>query len=358
VPDLLTEITEIVTGLGMTGFDNPEEALAARPSVMENVTEAHWDRLDAAWAEKLQPQAFADAWANGRAFFESADGLRGRVPIKIEWKGSHQPPGFDFIPVDLRIDHVYLVSCKYLSKILANSSPSNLFMRRLADRTAAADTTSWYAVTAPREYEYFYSCVRRYVGQHLLPATPQELTPAQTARIQSACGRTWPKPLAPVWAEFSLAVASESASRWLAVLPTPARREEMVWRLLRLNASSYFVLGSSGSGPIRLRIGTPWDWRQTFVFRNLQLTAVAAGQPKVVWSAQLVDTRNGVERCVNGHVEIRWAHGRFSSVEAKIYLDTPHTQVPGYFPLSSPGEVTGEVTGAVTGDASGQARLL
>jgi hypothetical protein len=336
VPELLTEITEIVTGLGMTGVDSLERALAARPAVMRNVTPDHWDRLDATFAEQTHATAFSDAWANGRSFLRSPDGLRGRVPTLIEWKGSHQPPGFDFIPVDLRIDHVYLVSCKYQSKILANSSPSNLFLRRLADRTAGPDTASWYAVCAPDEYQYFYSCVRRQVGRALLPMTPQELTPAHTARIRSACGRTWPAPLAPIWGEFSLAVAAASVARWRQQLHTPARREEMLWRLLRLSPSSYFVLGSSDAGPLRLRIGTPWDWRQSFSLECLQLEAVPAGQPKVTWSARLVEKGNGSERLVDGHVEIRWAHGRFASVEAKIYLDTPHADVPGYSPLGSP----------------------
>jgi hypothetical protein len=42
----------------------------------------------------------------------------------------------------------------------------------------------------------------------------------------------------------------------------------------------------------------------------------------------------GEERTVEGHVELRWSHGRFSGPpEAKVYLDTPHEQVPGYHPL-------------------------
>ena len=44
------------------------------------------------------------------------------------------------------------------------------------------------------------------------------------------------------------------------------------------------------------------------------------------------DTRT--ERVVDGHVEVRWSHGRFAGrPEAKVYLDTHHAEVPGYFPL-------------------------
>jgi hypothetical protein len=43
---------------------------------------------------------------------------------------------------------------------------------------------------------------------------------------------------------------------------------------------------------------------------------------------------SGAERVVEGHVEGRWSHGRFQGApEAKVYLDTPHAEVPGYHPL-------------------------
>jgi hypothetical protein len=336
MPDLRTEITEIVTGLGMTGIDALPDALAARPAVMRNVEPHHWDRLDGALEDGLHRSEFDSAWANGRTFLESPDGLRGREPLLIEWKGAHQPPGFDFLPVDLRIDHVFLVSCKYQSKVLMNSSPSNLFQRRLSDRLAGADNGSWYTSCSPDEYQHLYSCIRRYVGQQLLPPTVEALTAQHVARIRTACSQAWPTPLAPIWAEFSLAVAVQSAARWRHQLQTPLRREEMLWRLLRLNGSTYFLLGSSEAGPIRLRIGTPWDLRQHFTMQDLDLAAVPAGQPKVSWTAHLTGNHTGDCHRVDGHVEVRWAHGRFSSVEAKIYLDTPHGQVPGYVPLVSP----------------------
>lgn len=334
MPELLTEITEIVTGLGMLGYQSVDEALADHPETLKNVTADHWARLDAARSDDLHAEAFEAAWENGRIFLESADGLRGRLPVIIEWKGPHRPPGFDLIPADLRVDHVYLVSCKYQSRILSNSSPSNLFDRRLADRTTSGGPGSWYAVCAPEAYEHFYSCVRRHVGQHLLPSTTDGLQPSHVWRIRDTCRGRWPERLAPLWSEFSLEVASASADRWLAQLPTPARREEMMWRLLRLSPAPYFVLGSSADGPMRLRIGTPWDWRQQFALEDLVIVPVAAGQPRVDWTAQVSEKTTGAIHEAKGHVEVRWAHGRFSSVEAKIYLDTPHADVPGYFSLS------------------------
>ena len=83
---------------------------------------------------------------------------------------------------------------------------------------------------------------------------------------------------------------------------------------------------------MRLRIDTPWDWRQRYRLRRLEVGAQPGGQPRVAWS--VVYDGDGAERTVRGHVEIRWSHGRFAQApEAKVYLDTPHDQVPGYHPL-------------------------
>ncbi len=52
----------------------------------------------------------------------------------MEWKGTGRAPGDEVAPIDLRVDHVYLVSCKYLSKILFNVSPAHIFDDLLVGR--------------------------------------------------------------------------------------------------------------------------------------------------------------------------------------------------------------------------------
>jgi hypothetical protein len=85
---------------------------------------------------------------------------------------------------------------------------------------------------------------------------------------------------------------------------------------------------------LRLRIATPWDWRQEFRLTEFDVAAEAAGQPRVGWRALVRQRHTGLQRLVTGHVEIRWSHGRFAGPpEAKVYLDSPHAEVPGYIPL-------------------------
>ena len=121
----------------------------------------------------------------------------------------------------------------------------------------------------------------------------------------------------------------------------------MVWRLLRLQAAPYFVLGATVAGePLRYRVGTPWDFRSRFAVKSFDAWPDSAGQPMVRWRAEVTEraTDRGEpdprlpldrRRVIEGHVEIRWTHGRFSGApEAKVHLDTHPHEVPGYFPLS------------------------
>lgn len=332
--DLRTTITEVVTGLGMTGLDDIDDALAARPRSLVDVSPELWDHLGEAWSRPSQRQAFVAAWTNGRRFLEARDGLRGREPLIIEWKGSHRAPGDEVVPADLRVDHVYLVSCKYLSQIVINASPAHLFERLLAGGhgTRGGD---WYQQIAPAEYQALYDATREELRAGALPGLVADLGSGDRTLLRKALRRTWPPTLEGTYAAFVDAVARGSARVWSAALDRTRDRERMLWRLLRIGSAPYFVLGSSPRGSLRLRIATPWDWRQHFELRTFEVEARPGGQPMVGWRAVVRRRADRDDVTVDGRVEVRWSHGRFGGPpEAKVYLHTPHADVPGYFPLS------------------------
>ena len=109
MPDVRTEITEIVTGLAMLGYQDVQRALEVRPRHITHVDELVFNRLDAAWASGKFDSEFATAWDNGSAFARSSLGFRGRPPWTLEWKGHHKPASktIETIPADLRIDGVF-----------------------------------------------------------------------------------------------------------------------------------------------------------------------------------------------------------------------------------------------------------
>lgn len=335
MPARRTEITEIVTGLGTLGFRDVGEALDARPAELVNVPDAVWGRLDEARRGGRRAVDFEGAFNNGVALARAREGLRNRRPIRIEWKGPQRAPAYEFLPVDLRIDHVFLVSCKHDSHVLANTSPSHLFDDLQWGRIEA-DRGDWFAEVAPGAYQEFYDSVRAEMrGEHPLPELVTALDRSDRDAIKRAFPRTWPASLRGPYREFAAAVARGSARRWRRATGTAQRRRLAFWRLLRMGAAPYFLLGEAGGERLRIRVATPWDWERRFELTELGVSPAVGGQPRVEWEAR-VRVRGSDERhSVHGFVEIRWSHGRFSGApEAKVQLSTPHSEVPGYFPLT------------------------
>jgi hypothetical protein len=171
MPSPRTTVTELGTALGMLGYADIDQAVRARTPVMRSLSPEVWDQLARLRDGGAYDAEFHAAWANGCAFLAAEDGLRGRLPNVVEWKGTGRAPGDEVAPIDLRIDHVYLVSCKYLSNILFNVSPAHVFdslltagQSRSGGRAAGEALPAggdWYAQVAPAEYEALYDEVLR-----------------------------------------------------------------------------------------------------------------------------------------------------------------------------------------------------
>lgn len=333
MPTSLTELTEIVTALG-TLAPTLDEALAARPGQLTNVSDDVWSRLCRLYASGTNTAAFSTAFANGQALLAATDGLRGRPPVLVEWKGPHRPPGDDVIPADLRIDHVFLVSCKYLSKNVLNPGPSRLFERLLVGDERSK--INWFERTAPDSFHALYAAATAMFGLDDMPEKPADMTKAQRVTLKAVLEpRKWPTDLAPLWGTLCGGVASESARIWGEAMPSSKDRLRLLWRLLRITTATYFILGSDKTNSLRLRVDSAWDWQQAYQLRTFQVRARSAGQPEVGWHAVVRRRGDGVDIPIDGHVEVRWSHGRFyGDPEAKVYVDTPHTVVPGYNALT------------------------
>jgi hypothetical protein len=342
MPDDRTLVTELGTALGTLPYPHPAAALAARPGQL-HIDADTWERFGSVHAAGRFAAELTRSFANGRALLEAPDGLRGRVPRTVEWTGGRRPPGDEVAPIDLRIDHVYLVSCKYESDILANVSPGRLFDGLLAT-TGAWDRNDWYETVAPDEFVELYRACVDATGLSSLPPEPRRCGRDELAALRTALsGRTYPDSRSrDAYAQLCAAVSAASARRWTDQLTASGTAPEtMLWRLLRIGSAPYFVLGHDRrSGlPARFRIASPWDWREEFELEGFDVAAARAGQPRVDWAGSCRSRRDGKALTVAGHVEIRWSHGRFAQPpEAKVYLDTPMSGLPGYHPLDPVGE--------------------
>lgn len=333
MPSAKTEITEIATGLAITGAASLTEALDARR--VAHVGPAAWSRLAALERAGQHRQEFLAAWSNGQAFLQADTGLRGRPPRLVEWKGPTQAPGDEVVPADLRVDHVWLISCKYLSKVLANAAPSRLFDRGLVGGPART-AGDWYAEVATDAYQALYAVVRTELGTRAsLPPHASDLTPTHRAELRAYLDAGWSHEAQAAYRTLAVEVGKASADRWRQALAKRSDAEAALWRLLRIGSAPYFVLGAQRDRTLRLRVMTPWDWRQAYELKRIDVWGDDAGQPQVRWQARVRERATGDEHTVDGHVEVRWSHGRFGKPpEAKAYLDTPHHRVPGYVPLT------------------------
>lgn len=342
MPDDRTLVTELGTALGTLGDDDVDTTLARRPDALR-IDAGTWDRLSAIRTRGEHPDEFAGSFANGRVLLDATDGLRGRVPAVIEWTGGRRPPGDEVAPIDLRIDHVYLISCKYDSSILANSSPGRLF-DGLLSTTGGWDRSDWYHQVAPAEFLHLYRRCLVATGLQGLPDEPGACSQQERQLLRTAlAGRTFPDlQTRAAYADLCRAVSVASAERWVAALAsTGTGGDLMLWRLVRIGSAPYFVVGADRKSgvPVRFRIASPWDWRDEFELTEFVVSPGAVGQPRVDWCASVRDRRGAGRRTtsVSGHVEIRWSHGRFAQPpEAKVYLDSPMDGLPGYHRLSPP----------------------
>jgi hypothetical protein len=327
-----TLVSELATGLGMLPAEDLSSALASRSPVLA-VDDGTWSRLDYLYRTGRYRHDFVTAYRNGQVFASALDGLRGRPPRLIEWTGRRRPSGDEVAPIDLRVDHVYLVSCKYLSANLANASPARLFEGLLAT-SGDWDRTDWYQLVAPDEYQALYLACRSACELADLPESSAELSGPDRARLRSSLGGTrFPSKARAAYRQLCAAVSSESARRWNAGVEKLGG-ERMLWRLLRIGNAPYFLLGAHQNSSLRLRIDTAWDWHQLYQLQSFTISAPRAGQPRVGFTGRCAERATGGRFDVSGHVEIRWSHGRFGQPpEAKVYLDTPIDNVPGYHGL-------------------------
>jgi hypothetical protein len=237
------------------------------------------------------------------------------------------------IPADLRVDRVYLISCKYLSRVLVNSGPPRLFDRLLTGEDRSA--VHWFQETAAPEFQALYAAALEHLDLAGVPTNAAELSREQQKALKLALSsRSWPLSLREPWASLCREVSAQTAARWRSAMPLPRQRLRLLWRMLRITTATYFVLGRDEQQQLRLRIDSAWDWSRAYELREFEVAPRRSGQPEVAWWATIRRRADGVEHRVDGHVEIRWSHGRFYGVpESKVYLDTPHVDVPGHHPL-------------------------
>jgi hypothetical protein len=274
------------------------------------------------------------AIGNGRAFRERV--LRGRRPDLVEWTGTARSVWTSDIPRDLTVDGVWFVQAKYDSRCVLNTSPGALVDDLLVDHTVES-RVSWFEEVALAELQAYYrqACARLPLTG--LPDDVRDLDRAGKAALKAGMRDTRPSPAeADAYARLCRAVSVETTLRWRHRLDaaSPAQRTQLLLRMLRIAGGPYWLLGTKGQVPVRLRVTDTRTWRERYELRRFEVLDGHAGQPQVDWRAVVTDRRDRSTRAVAGYCEIRWSHGKLQGhPECKVQVTTPLEDLPGYEPM-------------------------
>ena len=178
---------------------------------------------------------------------------------------------------------------------------------------------------------------RGHFGLSDLPTLVGDLSPEQRNLLANVSPGSLPSGLADVQRVFCDEVAAVTVRRWNAAIgSTRQRRTDFAMSLLRIPQAIYFLLGQNGREAQRYKVLSRWDWAARYRLRDFTIAARQSQQPTVTWRLVAHDRELGHEVAAEGHVEIRWGHGRFKNApEAKAYLDSPLSTTPGYVSLES-----------------------
>jgi hypothetical protein len=332
-----TRLTELATAVGLVW-----EPSQAWPEGLEQLEVPGLD--SAVWHPAVLPATnvgsphrdlLLRALENGRAFRQHV--LGGRLPDHVEWLGAAHSVWTSDIPCDLTVDGVWFIQAKYDSTCVLNTSPGSLVDDLLVDHTRET-RHSWYEEVALDELARYYEVIRRGLTDLDLPAEVRDLDRGAKAELKSLMrARPATEAEAASYGDLCRAVSIETTLRWRHHLEaaTVPQRTQMLFRMLRLSGGPYWLLGTKGHEPIRLRVADTRTWRQRYELRRFSVLDAHAGQPQVDWRAEVVD-RTSRDRCiVEGFCEIRWSHGKLQgNPECKVQVTTPLHAIPGYTPMA------------------------
>ena len=345
-----TRLTELATAVGLVYRPDLTELADLGQLEVPGIARETWQPAVLPATEVGAPQRdlLLRALDNGRVFRERV--LKGRAPDRVEWLGASRSVWTSDVPRDLTVDGVWFIQAKYDSTCVLNTSPGSLVDDLLVDHTVEA-RRSWFEEVALDQLQAFYDRVRSAPGPDQssaldldtsaeLPHDVRDLD-HRTKGLLKARMRARPASAGEeqAYGELCRAVSIETTLRWRHHLDaaTVPQRTQMLFRMLRISGGPYWLLGTKGHAPLRLRVTDTRTWREQFALRRFSLLDAHAGQPQVNWRAEIVDRSSRQRHVVDGFCEIRWSHGKLQgNPECKVQVVTPLELVPGYEALDRP----------------------
>ena len=320
-----TIITELGFCLGLLNHDNSH----TMPQI-DGMDESHWHQLMRVQPNPKFQEIYNLSRKQGRIFGNSLFQIE-----SINWvANAHSRFGKQ---IDIVVNDSIMVSLKHDSDILYNPGPDLLFNRNLNENIPKTNGL-WMLRMAKLEYEEFYHQAILETGLVGFPTDVRNLTSDQGYKLRKSMpSGQWKRdyPLLPYYQAMNDRVSSESAQVWNEMNKNNASCTELFFNLFRLmEGEEYYLIGRSRriKSEFMLRVMSRREWLSKFEIVAFQAYPRPAGQAEVGWEFTIRDLNSMRNSTVCGHVQVRWSHGKnfTKNCESKVYLDSDHSEIPGY----------------------------
>jgi hypothetical protein len=330
-----TECSELSVGFGLLGINSPASAdyTTVATKFDETLSQPVFARFIETYPTLPLYSAMKDVGLRLRSVYQPFLNLE-----RVQWTGGDLQAATMSTAKDLLARNIP-ISVKADSRVVGNPSPYNLFKATPQASGQAKGMGSWYLEAAPVEYQAFYETARSYVGLDS-PLSVQEFEASRNKRqfvkaLQEA-GNIEDPQFQTRYLVLARKVSQVSAeifqTNYENAMNSPVRNttlERMAKMFFRMNAVDYLLCGVDGNGQFAVVIPDLTTWLKTWRFKSIEAKpALSKGQSIVNFEIICERKKTGETYCANFHAEVRWSHGKFSSVEGKLYREFNWTDVP------------------------------
>ena len=270
--------------------------------------------------------------------------LRASYPLfhnldTLRWLGPERQATTTVTARDLQAVNVP-ISVKAESRVVGNPSPYNIFIATPQASAQAKGMPSWYLQALP-EYQAFYSFAREATRLTDLPELVQDFEQSRNKRplidnwkinkFQNRLpeAKNLYEALSHRVAGISAETFNTNLEKTLASHIRGTVMERIAKMFFRMNAVEYILCGIDGSNEFAVQIPSLTSWLQQWQFESISAAPdLTRGQPVVDFEIICLNKRTKEVYTARFHAEVRWSHGKFSSVEGKLYKEFNWADLP------------------------------
>ncbi len=335
-----TECSELSVGFGLLGYDKPLEVSfkQVHPKFDNTLNEEKFNTFVNTYPSDIMFASMNNVGIRLRSNYKSFRNLN-----LVRWTGGDRQAATTSTAKDLLGANIP-ISVKAESRVVGNPSPYNLFVATPQGSAQAQGMTSWYLETAPQAYQEFYAFARKLTGLDTgMNTTPEAVVEFELSRRKKPLiraiknlGEHYPQEFQELYIRMCQKVSQSSAeifenylSKSLKSRIRGAVLERIAKMFFRMNAVEYVLCGIDGKNEFAVLIPDLTTWLQTWQFEDIKAIPNLEKEQSVV-DFEILCTNKTTKHAylAKFHAEIRWSHGKFSSVEGKLYKEFNWSDLP------------------------------